>query len=86
MRASPSGDPGENKQNIAYHYDVSNAFYALWLDDEMVYTCAYCTDWNNDIDRMQQHRHCHSSAWRRRPGSALPASTGGLEIRDQYGP
>ena len=46
-----SGDPGENKQNIAYHYDVSNAFYALFLDPEMVYTCAYCTDWNNDSTR-----------------------------------
>jgi len=22
----------------------------------MVYTCAYCTDWNNDIDRMQQDK------------------------------
>ncbi|HEX8164879.1 MAG TPA: class I SAM-dependent methyltransferase, partial [Beijerinckiaceae bacterium] len=44
-----SGDPKENKKNIAYHYDVSNAFYALWLDREMVYTCAYCTDWDNDI-------------------------------------
>jgi cyclopropane-fatty-acyl-phospholipid synthase len=35
------GDPGRNKQNIAYHYDVSNAFYGLWLDPEMVYSCAY---------------------------------------------
>jgi cyclopropane-fatty-acyl-phospholipid synthase len=51
-----SGDPKENKKNIAYHYDVSNAFYALWLDAEMVYTCAYCTDWDNDIDRMQQDK------------------------------
>ena len=51
-----SGDPSENKQNIAYHYDVSNAFYALWLDKEMVYTCAYCTDWKNDIDQMQQDK------------------------------
>ncbi|HVL72110.1 MAG TPA: cyclopropane-fatty-acyl-phospholipid synthase family protein, partial [Beijerinckiaceae bacterium] len=51
-----SGDPKENKKNIAYHYDVSNAFYALWLDKEMVYTCAYCTDWDNDIDRMQQDK------------------------------
>src|SRR3954447_5736602 len=51
-----SGDPKENKQNIAYHYDVSNAFYALWLDKEMVYTCAYCTDWDNDIDQMQQDK------------------------------
>jgi cyclopropane-fatty-acyl-phospholipid synthase len=51
-----SGDPAENKKNIGYHYDVSNAFYALWLDREMVYTCAYCTDWSNDIDRMQQDK------------------------------
>jgi cyclopropane-fatty-acyl-phospholipid synthase len=51
-----TGDPAENKGNIAYHYDVSNAFYALWLDQEMVYTCAYCTDWSNDIDRMQQDK------------------------------
>ncbi len=51
-----TGDPKENKGNIAYHYDVSNAFYALWLDKEMVYTCAYCTDWANDIDRMQQDK------------------------------
>lgn len=26
---------------IAYHYDVSNDFYRLWLDPEMVYSCAY---------------------------------------------
>jgi cyclopropane-fatty-acyl-phospholipid synthase len=51
-----SGDPSENKKNIAYHYDVSNAFYALWLDREMVYTCAYCTDWNDDVDTMQQQK------------------------------
>jgi cyclopropane-fatty-acyl-phospholipid synthase len=26
---------------ISFHYDVSNAFYKLWLCDEMVYSCAY---------------------------------------------
>lgn len=26
---------------IAYHYDLSNVFYRLWLDPEMVYSCAY---------------------------------------------
>jgi cyclopropane-fatty-acyl-phospholipid synthase len=51
-----TGDPDENRRNISYHYDVSNAFYELWLDKEMVYTCAYCTDWNNDIDQMQQDK------------------------------
>jgi cyclopropane-fatty-acyl-phospholipid synthase len=50
------GTPAENKKNIAYHYDLSNAFYALWLDREMVYTCGYFTDWTNDIDRVQQDK------------------------------
>lgn len=47
------GNAEENQKNIAYHYDVSNAFYKLFLDDQMVYTCGYCTDWNNDIHQMQ---------------------------------
>jgi cyclopropane-fatty-acyl-phospholipid synthase len=47
------GNAEENQKNIAYHYDVSNAFYELFLDDQMVYTCGYCTDWNNDIHQMQ---------------------------------
>lgn len=28
-------------EDIAHHYDVSNAFYQLWLDPRMVYSCAY---------------------------------------------
>jgi cyclopropane-fatty-acyl-phospholipid synthase len=28
-------------QNIHSHYDIGNAFYRLWLDREMLYTCAY---------------------------------------------
>ena len=31
----------DDKAAIEYHYDVSNEFYALWLDPEMVYSCAY---------------------------------------------
>lgn len=46
----------ENSQNIHYHYDVSNAFYALFLDPEMVYSCGYFTDWSNDIARAQQDK------------------------------
>jgi cyclopropane-fatty-acyl-phospholipid synthase len=30
-----------NRENIARHYDVSNAFYRCWLDERMVYSCAY---------------------------------------------
>jgi len=27
--------------NIHHHYDIGNDFYKLWLDENMVYTCAY---------------------------------------------
>lgn len=37
-----SGAPSQNNvESIAFHYDVSNAFYKLWLDRHMVYSCAY---------------------------------------------
>jgi cyclopropane-fatty-acyl-phospholipid synthase len=31
----------ENRQAIAFHYDLSNEFYGLWLGEGMVYSCAY---------------------------------------------
>jgi cyclopropane-fatty-acyl-phospholipid synthase len=30
-----------SRRNIQTHYDLGNDFYALWLDPELVYTCAY---------------------------------------------
>jgi cyclopropane-fatty-acyl-phospholipid synthase len=51
-----SGSESENKQNIQFHYDLSNAFYALFLDPEMVYSCGYFTDWNNDIATAQRDK------------------------------
>lgn len=44
---------GSDKEAITHHYDVSNAFYQLFLDERMVYTCAYFTDWNNSLDQAQ---------------------------------
>lgn len=29
------------KKNIHRHYDLGNEFYRLWLDEEMLYTCAF---------------------------------------------
>jgi cyclopropane-fatty-acyl-phospholipid synthase len=29
------------RDNVHYHYDLGNEFYRLWLDREMVYTCAF---------------------------------------------
>ncbi len=33
--------PQRDREQIAFHYDVSNDFYALWLDPRRVYSCAY---------------------------------------------
>lgn len=30
-----------SKDNVHHHYDLGNDFYRLWLDERMVYTCAY---------------------------------------------
>src|SRR5215471_8271577 len=30
-----------SRSNIHHHYDLSNDFYRLWLDQRMVYTCGY---------------------------------------------
>jgi cyclopropane-fatty-acyl-phospholipid synthase len=43
----------DNKDYIQFHYDLSDEFYALFLDPEMVYSCAYFTDWNNGIAQAQ---------------------------------
>ena len=36
-----SNDTRAARENVHHHYDIGNDFYRLWLDDEMVYTCAY---------------------------------------------
>ena len=30
-----------SRRHIQHHYDLGNDFYRLWLDKEMIYTCAY---------------------------------------------
>jgi cyclopropane-fatty-acyl-phospholipid synthase len=32
---------GRSLRNVRHHYDLGNDFYKLWLDERMVYTCAY---------------------------------------------
>ncbi len=46
----------DNKAFVQFHYDLSNDFYALFLDPEMVYSCAYFTDWENDLATAQHDK------------------------------
>ena len=63
---------GSNKQAIEHHYDISNAFYRLFLDERMVYTCAYFTDFTNGIDQAQKDKLDHiCRKLRLKPGDRL---------------
>jgi cyclopropane-fatty-acyl-phospholipid synthase len=46
----------QDDRAIAHHYDVSNEFYALFLDPLMVYTCAYYRDPDGKLERAQQDK------------------------------
>lgn len=63
---------GSDKDAIQHHYDVSNAFYRLFLDERMVYTCAYFKDWENSLDQAQEDKLDHiCRKLRLEPGETL---------------
>src|SRR6059036_2024738 len=47
---------GADRRAISFHYDVSNDFYALFLDKRMVYTCAYYRRPDGDLDQAQEDK------------------------------
>ena len=49
----------KDAEAIRYHYDVSNDFYALWLDRRMVYSCAYFKTGEESIDAAQEQKLDH---------------------------
>jgi len=46
-------------KNIQHHYDLGNAFYRLWLDESMTYSCAYFRHENDALELAQQHKYEH---------------------------
>ena len=42
-----------SRQNVQHHYDIGNDFYRLWLDREMLYTCAYFPDPGLSLEAAQ---------------------------------
>ncbi len=58
--------------SIGYHYDVSNEFYRLWLDREMVYSCAYFRDEADSLETAQTQKIDHIlNKIRVKPGERL---------------
>ncbi len=61
-----------NRRNISYHYDVSNAFYRMWLDERMVYSCAYFKTDADTLDQAQVNKIDHiCRKLRLAPGESL---------------
>jgi cyclopropane-fatty-acyl-phospholipid synthase len=48
-----------DSEAIQYHYDVSNDFYAPWLGESMVYSCAYFEHGNETLERAQTQKIDH---------------------------
>ena len=62
----------ENRAAISFHYDVSNEFYRLWLDEERVYSCAYFTSPDESLDQAQRNKLEHiCRKLRLQPGERL---------------
>lgn len=54
-----SGKPhsiARDNQAVTYHYNVSNDFYSLWLDQRMVYSCAYFRSVDDGLDQAQEQK------------------------------
>lgn len=49
----------QDRAAIGYHYDVGNEFYRLWLDENMVYSCAYFKTGAESIDEAQRAKLDH---------------------------
>jgi len=46
--------PAADARQVQQHYDVSDDFYALWLDPRRVYSCAYWQDADMSLEQAQQ--------------------------------
>ncbi|MES2992976.1 MAG: class I SAM-dependent methyltransferase [Pseudomonadota bacterium] len=46
-------------QQVQFHYDVSDAFYELWLDPMRLYSCAYFASPEMDLAQAQQAKLDH---------------------------
>jgi len=48
-----------DEEAIRRHYDISNEFYSLWLDRNLVYSCAYFKRDDDPLDRAQEQKLEH---------------------------
>ncbi|MEZ5488394.1 MAG: cyclopropane-fatty-acyl-phospholipid synthase family protein [Steroidobacteraceae bacterium] len=80
-----------SRDNIWHHYDIGNAFYALWLGSTMAYTCAYYPEPTTTLDAAQiaKFDHVCRKLWLRPDQQVIEAGCGwgglALHMARHYG-
>jgi cyclopropane-fatty-acyl-phospholipid synthase len=54
--------PGASRRNVAHHYDLDAGLYALFLDEDRQYSCAYHVDDTVSLDAAQAAKKAHIAA------------------------
>lgn len=63
------------KRNVAHHYDLDGRLYALLLDDDRQYSCAYFPSGEESLSEAQQLKKAHIA-------SKLQLNRDGLQVLD----
>jgi cyclopropane-fatty-acyl-phospholipid synthase len=53
-KLAPANTLSKARHNVHEHYDLGNDFYRLWLDPEMLYTCAYYPSETASLEEAQE--------------------------------
>ena len=52
-----SNSKRQARKNIAYHYDLGNDFYKIWLDDTMTYSSALFSSGQESLEKAQVQKY-----------------------------
>ena len=58
-RSRARHDRDADAEQVEHHYDVSDDFYALWLDPQRLYSCAYFSDARMPLAQAQEAKLDH---------------------------
>ncbi len=72
LRRARSNTLAGSRANIHHHYDIGDDFYRLWLDEQMLYTCAYFPAPATTLEEAQRAKmdHVCRKVWLR-PGETV---------------